>query len=202
MSIIANNEEDHRAWFGLCESRLRILIAGLDSVEYGTHAYPFAKFFTTRSTKEKHHLAQGYGSESWNGLKEETPQIATSFFIALRFSYGIENVDLIDCTAEYSYSVNNWEERKQGMDLCIGHVLQKDLPPFVFKSASSITKLSQNNAGEGSICSSGVDSKPETVRASRRKPEVSTVLSGMQSPDECLASPMKRAKISRGGSKA
>ena len=57
----------------------------------------------------------------------------TSFFIALRFAYGVDNVDLKSCTSEFLYKVNAWEERKFGMDLTIEHVLQQNLPSFVFK---------------------------------------------------------------------
>ncbi len=180
--IIAKNEEDHRSWFGFCESRLRILIAGLDSVQYGTQAYPFAKFFTIRE----------------NGDGDEVDCITTSFFIALRFAHGIENVDLIDCTAEYSYSVNCWGDREPGMDLCIEHVLQKDLPPFVFKSDRGIAETDKHDGTQEQDSDADQDKsfKVES-KVGPMKSEISTILCDMESPDDCLASPMKKAKIGR-----
>ncbi len=190
VSIVANNEEDHRAWFGFCESRLRILIAGLDSEEIGTQAYPFSKFFVTKGDLQQ---PQAIPSKPENSKGSE---IASHFFIALRFAYGIENVDLIDLTAEYTYSVNNWDERAQGMDLRINHVLQRDLPAFVFKSSSQNDNQACNNAQDEEIISSAVhevDSK--NVQGTKIKPEISTVRHDVKSAEDCLTSPMLKAKI-------
>jgi len=198
--IAATNEEDHRAWFGLCESRLRILIAGLDSTEHGTHAYPFTKFFTRT---EKLSLAQQSRDES-----EETQEIVTSFFIALRFAYGMESVDLIGCTAEYVYSANSWKDRKKGMDLRIEHVLQKDLPDFVFEGSLVGNEASDAESDDRDICSSGDDAAENAakslvvdttfeVAAVLYCMDSPVVLSGMDSPEDCLASPMKRARINQ-----
>ena len=200
MNIIAKNQEDHRAWFGLCESRLRILIAGLDSAQYGTQAYPFTKFFTR---KEKLYVVKPKGpQEGIGGLKEESSCIVTSFFIALRFAYGVENADLIDCTAEYSYTVNSWEDRKSGMDLDIGHVLQKDLPGFVFRGTSSSSSTShakeaQDRTTKKKHMCRTMDRSAETIKGPKKNFQLRTVLNDGISPDDCLASPMKRAKISR-----
>ena len=50
---ISETEEDHQAWYGICESRLRLLIAGLESPTLGTFAYPYAKA-TTQITLSHH----------------------------------------------------------------------------------------------------------------------------------------------------
>ena len=220
MRIIAGNEEDHQAWFGLCESRLRILIAGLDSVDYGTHAYPFTKFFvrsrdgcslaqddaagdtrndaeaTTSTTAATAATAtttmmnqsQGEGGRDNSGTKlpvMEDEERVTYFFIALRFVAGVESVDLIGCTTEFSYSVNGWEGRKKGMDLKIDHVLQGDLPHFVFEGS-----LRKGNIGEG-------DYTDDFDGDGDGKCDVDAGLNGMSNPDDCLASPMKKARIGR-----
>ena len=125
INIIARNAKDFRAWFGLCESRLRILIAGLESPEYGIQAYPFAKFYNQKQVFSDESAQQ-------NVSFDHKCKHTTSFFIALRFAYGVDNVDLKSCTSEFLYKVNAWEERKFGMDLTIEHVLQQNLPSFVF----------------------------------------------------------------------
>uniref|UniRef100_A0A7S4I6N1 polynucleotide adenylyltransferase n=2 Tax=Odontella aurita TaxID=265563 RepID=A0A7S4I6N1_9STRA len=125
VNIMARNAEDFRTWFGLCESRLRILIAGLESPEYGVQCYPFAKFF-----REKTLQAQGADGGGEDGGPHSH---VTSFFVALRFAYGVENVDLRSCTEEFLYKVNAWDDRKWGMDLTIEHRTREHLPPFVFE---------------------------------------------------------------------
>ena len=171
--IIAENEEDHQAWFGLCESRLRILIAGLDSVNYGTHAYPFTKFFV-RNRHEN------------SGTKPiDAEEIVTYFFIALRFEAGAESVDLIGCTTEFSYSVNSWEGRKKGMDLKIDHVLQSDLPQFVFEGS-----LRKENKVEG-------EEKDLLRGDGEGDGNGDACLNRMANPNDCLASPTKKARIGR-----
>lgn len=118
-SIISSSAKDHLTWFGLCESRLRLLIAGFEFPAIGCSAYPFAKFFTrtVKDSNEDHSI----------GLK-----IITSFFIGLEFAVPLDTVvDLKSCIEEFVNIVNSWEDRKTGMDVTIDHVLQKDLPAYV-----------------------------------------------------------------------
>ena len=115
VDIIATSEDSFRAWFGLCESRLRILVAAMESDDLGTQCYPFAKCF--RRVEE-------------NDDGEET-HIA-SFFVALRFAEGVEDVDLKPNAEEFLYKINSWEGRQQGMDLMIDCLVQNELPSYVF----------------------------------------------------------------------
>ena len=71
VDIIASDAEQFRSWFGLCEAKMRILIAGLE-VPF-LQAYPFAKFFP--------------------GTRREA--YVSSFFVALRFSHQTKRVDLV-----------------------------------------------------------------------------------------------------------
>lgn len=133
IDIIARNAKDFRSWFGLCESRMRILIAGLDSPELGVQAFPFAQFF--------HQKIERTNQAEISCSAPDQGQIhISSFFIALRFFYGVDNVDLKSCTSEFLYKVNAWEDRKYGMDLTINHVLQPNLPSFVFEEVKEIQK--------------------------------------------------------------
>eukprot|EP00557_Chaetoceros_sp_GSL56_P006421 CAMPEP_0176504642 /NCGR_PEP_ID=MMETSP0200_2-20121128/16049_1 /TAXON_ID=947934 /ORGANISM="Chaetoceros sp., Strain GSL56" /LENGTH=785 /DNA_ID=CAMNT_0017904101 /DNA_START=189 /DNA_END=2546 /DNA_ORIENTATION=- len=202
IKIISKTQEDHRTWFGLCESRLRILIAGLESGDHGTHAYPFAKFFTRHcdmndnatvfQKKQNGRMDKEQHEES---PRLETQFIATYFFIALRFANGIESVDLIGSCSEFVYSVNSWEGRKEGMDLQINHVLQHDLPTFVYNDDSE----SRDSDVEDKDPLPNMD---DTI-AVARNPHLSnhlqcyTLLREMVSPDDCLASPLKKTKIGK-----
>ena len=55
-----------------------------------------------------------------------------SYFIALRFADGIEEVDIRTGAEEFFYVVGSWDGRRAGMDLTIEHIIQDHLPPFVF----------------------------------------------------------------------
>mmetsp|Transcript_10037 Transcript_10037/g.14926 ORF Transcript_10037/g.14926 Transcript_10037/m.14926 type:complete len:531 (-) Transcript_10037:137-1729(-) len=106
ITIEANGEASFRKWFGFCEARMRILIVSLDSPVQGVEAHPFAKFF-------------------YNDVN------SVSFFIALRFAHGVENINISDLASEFLYKVNSWEERREGMDLKLEHKLQQDLPAYI-----------------------------------------------------------------------
>ena len=107
IKIHARNAEDFLHWFRLCESRMRLLIASLETPE--VQAWPFAKFFDRR---------YGNNHESF-------------FFIAIRFAPAVETVDLRYLTSEFLHKINSWEGRKEGMDLSIDRVAHRNLPPFV-----------------------------------------------------------------------
>lgn len=107
INIRARNSEDYLHWFRLCESRLRLLIASLETPD--VHAWPFAKFFE-----------RNYGTTH-----------EAYFFIALRFAPGLETVDLRYSTSEFLHKVNSWEGRKEGMDISIGRISADELPAFV-----------------------------------------------------------------------
>lgn len=175
---------------------MRILIAGLESGDHGTHAYPFAKFFTKH--QEMNDQDTQY-EESVVGKEQERqrldmPPIATYFFIALRFAHGIESVDLIGGCSEFVYSVNSWEGRKGGMDLQIDHVLQHDLPTFVFESDSVSKDVDGKDKNPLSctddVVTSGTNARHHQLRCN-------TLLRDMISPDDCLASPLKKTKIGK-----
>mmetsp|Transcript_29898 Transcript_29898/g.60668 ORF Transcript_29898/g.60668 Transcript_29898/m.60668 type:complete len:281 (-) Transcript_29898:1516-2358(-) len=116
VDIIATSEDSFRAWFGLCESRLRIFVAAMESDDLGTQCYPFAKCFRRIEEDdddgEERHVA--------------------SFFVALRFDEGVEDIDLKPNAEEFLYKINSWEGRQQGMDLMIDCLVQNELPSFVF----------------------------------------------------------------------
>ena len=120
VNIIGINEDVFLPWFGLCESRLRILIAGLETPSSGVRAYPFAKFFHTKQESDG-------GDQKY----------VASFFIALRYADNIRKSELSPLVSDYIQIVNSWEERGPGMDLTIHDVPQNRLPSFVFLAPKS-----------------------------------------------------------------
>jgi len=125
IDISARNASDFRAWFGLCESRLRILIVSFECPALGVEAHPFAKFFHRK------------GDELDKREKDKNCHQIASFFVALRFANGLDNVDLSCCTNLFLTKINSWTERQYGMDLTIEHKQQSQLPRFVFDEEDS-----------------------------------------------------------------
>lgn len=136
VNITADNASDFLEWFRLCESRLRILITGLESPECGVEVFPFAKFFDRKYSKS--------GVLLGAGKSDEDCKTESCFFMALRFAFGVENVDLRYCTSEFLHKVNSWEGRRIGMDLTIEHVMQKDLPSYLYDSKTKGMALKRN----------------------------------------------------------
>ena len=123
VDVAATTEDEFLKWFGLCEARMRLLIAGLESDEL--RAYPFARFYR-RDTKEEY---------------------VSSFFVAVRFAPGVDkDVRLGDRVSEYLHVVNSFEGRTAGMDLRLELLKRADLPRFVFDGSET---LRRNGAGGG-----------------------------------------------------
>lgn len=155
INIIGEEEDGFREWFGLCESRIRLLIAGLESPMAGVRAYPFAKFYHRR----------------------EGDKYVATFFIALRFAPWTERVDLGPLVSEYLTVVNMWDGRREGMDLTIHLVAKKYLPSYVF-AATNVTAAQKANVdvAKGHIRQHGVkdgDTKEgqssDTITPAKRK---------------------------------
>jgi poly(A) polymerase Pap1 len=122
ITIRADNYEEFLKWQRLCESRLRILLGNLETPQIS--AWPFAKFF-----RRKYSPA---GVVAVNNMISNCDCLHESlFFVALRFSPGVDSVNLRYCTSDFLHNVNSWEERKKGMDLNIAHIIQSELPDFV-----------------------------------------------------------------------
>ncbi|GMH94867.1 hypothetical protein TL16_g13023 [Triparma laevis f. inornata] len=98
---VALTPSDFRRWQRWVESKIRILIAGLEmAAEQGVEVHPFAKFFDV--------------------VGKEMEVCGTSFFIGLRsLRTNGDIVDLSFCTNEFLYAVSNWEGRVQGMEIFV-----------------------------------------------------------------------------------
>ena len=192
VDIISTQQDDFREWFGLCEARMRILIAGLENPSFGTQAYPFAKFFTRKEEDGKH---------------------VSSFFVALRFSEDTDKVDLGPLIMDYLQIVNSWDGRKESMDLDINIVSQKNLPSFAFElefaekenevddnTTSSVTSSKTNQEGESSLDIDAADEDTSEVTKEVLKSTPRPVKTKLESENDSMTpsmfiSPLKRAKI-------
>ena len=101
--MIGTNEEEFRSWFGLCESRMKLLIVGLESPIDGVQAYPHAKFFHRREKK---------GMEG--GIDDENIKYVTSHFVALRFAHTAKRVDLGPLVMDFCKSLTRLRDASPG----------------------------------------------------------------------------------------
>lgn len=125
ISISAKNINDFLPWHRFCESRLRLLISALETPQISP--WPFARFFKREFTK------YGKVRMQHNQYTDDSCKRESFFYIALRFAPGVRTVDLRYHISDFLQKMNSWEERKEGMDLAICHVTQRDLPSFVYE---------------------------------------------------------------------
>ena len=133
VSIRASNAADFLTWQRFGESRLRLLITALEAPL--VKCWPFARFFGQRFTKF------GKICSSERQTSDDSCAQESNFFIALRFAPGLDTVDLRGYVSDFLHKMNTWEGRNKGMDLGICHVLQNDLPRYVFDFKSSDKKI-------------------------------------------------------------
>ena len=129
VSISAKNLNDFLPWHRFCESRLRLLISALETTQIS--AWPFARFFKREFTKF------GKVRKQQNQHVDDSCKRESFFFIALRFAPGVQRVDLRFHISDFLQKMNAWDERKEGMDLAICHILHPDLPSFVYEPMSN-----------------------------------------------------------------
>jgi hypothetical protein len=73
----------------------------------------------------------------------------SSFFVALRFAPNVECIDLTSSVQEILFKVNSWEDRREGMDITIEHLLWNQLPDFVLGKSSQDSCSDLRDSGGG-----------------------------------------------------
>lgn len=127
INISASNAKSFLEWYRFVESRLRLLIAGLESPHHGVQAEPFCKFYDRAYNSDG--VCIGPGKSAPNCKNE------ACLFVALRFGYGIDNADLSYGVAEFLHKVNSWNGRDAGMDVEIEVVQSHQLPNFLIEKS-------------------------------------------------------------------
>lgn len=224
ISIRAANAADFIVWQRLCESRMRLMITSLETTE--VMACPFAKFFRREFTYRGYLSAtdgnkiseaskkEGAGTSDDTATNNEGSQRGSDngegrfgahqsdFFIALRFAPGVETCNLKYLTSDFLHKVNSWEERTEGMDLQITHVLQQDLPHALLREG--LVGLEKKVEGPPRpipdfskiLGESTASSRPNTPIEQDQQSTGLTpkVARSTLSCDEILGSPTKRAR--------
>lgn len=110
IEMIAATAEDHRKWFGWCESRMRQLILSLEQPP-AVLCHPFCKQYYRIWPDGSH---------------------CTTMFLGLSFHEDTQMVDLTFAIHDFCFKVNVWDLRTQGMDLRLYHKKGGELPDFVY----------------------------------------------------------------------
>lgn len=145
VNILSGDADSHREWFRFVESKLRLLIAGLDTTE--VQVEPFCNFF--------HRCYDSNGDLVGSGTSSAKNKHETCFFGALRFRNGVEELDLSYNVSEFLHIVNTWENRRQGMELTIKVVTKEDVSSCISHKSTK----SQDDKGQFSDASEDLDEK-------------------------------------------
>ena len=188
INITADNAADFMEWFRLCESKLRILITALESPEMGVEVFPFAKFFSRKYNKS--------GTCMGAGTSHADCKTESCFFMALRFAYGVESADLRYCTSEFLTKVNSWEGRCIGMDLTIAHVMQQDLPTYLYDSPTTGISSNKRNGGLKQAPTSTDFDIPPLSPALDRKLKITASVDKSEKSDNDATTSTKEVKTS------
>ena len=124
VSVVASNERDFLEWYRLVESKLRLLFTSLETDK--VQAWPYAKFFPRRYNAEG--VLLGAGTSDPDCLHESL------LFVALRF---LADADLRHLPGEFLRIVQQWEGRKEGMDVRIERLSVDQLPDVVKENDTS-----------------------------------------------------------------
>ena len=140
VSIRAPNEQDFMEWFRLVESKLRLLITSLDTMEL--QAWPYSHFFECKYDEHGNALGK-------LGRSEKDCMHESLFFIALRFAPGMDDLNLLPFISDFLHKVNSWPGRKtENMDLSLAHVTSGDLPHFVRPRKPDVSQKENNRGNE------------------------------------------------------
>ena len=177
IDIMASSEQDFVEWFRLVESRLRLLTSNLDTPQL--HAWPFAQFFKVPK------------SDPW-----AVPHaFQKCFFIGLRFSEDLDEINVQHLTMDFLHKVNSWEGRKAGMDLSMQHLLDDAVPLYVWEELRNSNKKN-GTATHKDGSEQSVDSENTAPATDDEEDETSchsVAPNGKGSPD--LASPTKKCRV-------
>ena len=187
VSVRAKNTEDFLPWQRFCESRLRLLINALETPQVS--AWPFARFFGQNYTKIGR-------IRTFQQKSDDTCMKENHFFIALRFAPGVQSIDLRYFISDYLHKMNSWEERKEGMDLGICHLLREDLPNFVFDRTLSneVHSNAHPNIPRSPTRLPSTDAKVDAAHDRTTKLTPKLGLSTLSDEGPGLQSPTKKAR--------
>ncbi|XP_058732461.1 nuclear poly(A) polymerase 1-like isoform X1 [Vicia villosa] len=135
IGISAKNPDDLRNWKGWVNSRLRLLRLMIEGSTNGIlQCHPHPEDFSDKSRPL--HRSYFMGVQH----KQEVPAKEGELF------------DIRQTLDEFKHSVNNYTQRKHGMDIFITHVKRRNIPVFVFPGGvrpncpSRVTRVSNRSS--------------------------------------------------------
>lgn len=140
INTLSSNQDYFLKWFRFVESRLRLLIAGLENPDYGVQAEPYCQFY---------HAPPSRQSQQNNAT---TTARSCSFFIALRFAG--TTVDVAPLVREFLYKIH--ARRLEGCHVCLELKTRHDLPPELLQVPPLLGNTTTKSSGATARETTGV----------------------------------------------
>jgi poly(A) polymerase len=123
IDVIARTAEEHRIWFGWCESRLRHLFVSIEQTQ-AVYCHPYGNCF--------HRRLSNTSFQSHDKEIGEERSFSSSFFIGLSFPERSRSLDLTETVQSFMFRVCSWVGKTSNMDLKILPLTNSDLPGYVY----------------------------------------------------------------------
>ncbi|KAL4432581.1 hypothetical protein ABPG77_000518 [Micractinium sp. CCAP 211/92] len=132
VEVVAGSKEDFEMWEGWVHSRMRLLIKSAGMM---VDVRPWPKAFRPPDQQQQQH--DGTGEQKpvqprclyFMGLSKKKPQVYNQYSQALVIPQS--KVDLTAPVNEFAHKVKEWDQRREGMDIAVRHLLQRHLPDWV-----------------------------------------------------------------------
>jgi len=128
IDITSHTADEHRVWFGYCESRLRHLFVSIEQTQQ-VFCHPYSNCFHRRVPVESSSSTSAQNSAE-NRANEE--RYSSSFFVGLSFPERTQSLDLTDFIRSFVMRVCSWVTRTTNMDLKLRPLRISDLPDYVY----------------------------------------------------------------------
>lgn len=148
VEVVAANQEDFDVWEGWVHSRMRLLIKSAGMM---VDVRPWPKAFKPPASQPQQQVEEGGGADPqqqqqqaqqlrcfyFMGLSKKKPQVYNSYSQAMIIPQS--KVDLTHPVNEFAFKVKEFEHRREGMDITVRHLLQRQLPDWLRAKADSTT---------------------------------------------------------------
>ena len=186
IDIQAQNEDDKRLWFGWVESRIRLLIIGLEGMDGGIlHVHPIANVFhhdptpldtedVAKSDLNAVQLEVTPPRKTIPTLIENTsnerslqhPAIST-FFMGLTLNGPVGyKLDLTEVIEQFILKCKYWSGMKHGMSLNIHFIAYDEVPLWVLEAKAEPSNVRACTPAKGTYALSGSTSRKRANSAS------------------------------------
>ena len=133
--LSSKNIHIHRQWFSWCESRIRLLIRGLEVPNY-IYCHPISNCYHRETTGNNSDLYQFNDGSCHEG---STETYLSTYFFGLTFTSEHRTADITMSVLDFLNRVNTWEKKQGNMKASVQVIYPRYIPEFAFQFASYST---------------------------------------------------------------